>query len=210
MRDLSFVPLKISVEILNFCKTITSCPPVYIFTKVIAGTLPGECFSNVDTYIVENGGSKQYGWIIWQNANHVLSAEFHSVYVDSYGVLLDLTPYTRCFEKILFLPDNIKKYENTRVKTKYHPISNAQEVQPFIHAIEALSLLEEYMGHSSVREKINSPECEKQRNELNTTLSNIEIAIQKYEKMALGSIGRNDPCFCGSEKKLKNCCGRNF
>lgn len=22
-------------------------------------------------------------------------------------------------------------------------------------------------------------------------------------------IGRNDPCFCGSEKKFKKCCGKN-
>ena len=30
---------------------------------------------------------------------------------------------------------------------------------------------------------------------------------QKYQLRAAGTIGRNDPCPCGSGKKYKKCCG---
>lgn len=33
--------------------------------------------------------------------------------------------------------------------------------------------------------------------------------IEAMNKRAKGSIGRNDPCSCGSGKKYKNCCGKN-
>ncbi|WP_206818229.1 hypothetical protein [Chroococcus sp. FPU101] len=67
---------------------------------------PKNCHLN--TYIQSQieGGAIQYGWVIWQdNLTGSTEAEFHSIWKNQKGELLDITPRVDGEKKILFVPD---------------------------------------------------------------------------------------------------------
>ncbi|GAA0727133.1 SEC-C metal-binding domain-containing protein [Clostridium malenominatum] len=41
-------------------------------------------------------------------------------------------------------------------------------------------------------------------------LTDLKLAYSEEKTITVSKIGRNDPCPCGSEKKYKNCCGKNL
>ena len=54
---------------------------------------------------------------------------------------------------------------------------------------------------------INRPEPPVKKAPQQLITNSTESATVKNKKS--GTVGRNDPCPCGSGKKYKNCCGRN-
>jgi len=149
------------------------------------------CFNNVEEKISIDGGKLQYGWTIWEWPHIIIEAEFHAVWVNSDGKLIDITPKPDGEKKILFLPDNKKQYEgekifNVRVSMNSKPIMK-EYIKNLIDIEDAI-------------EKKNLYKI-KQLCMLNMMLVN-EIIKNPI------IIGRNDICDCGSEKKYKKCCGR--
>ena len=52
-----------------------------------------DCFVNVEQAIAKNGGRAVYGWAIWQVPGVYIEAEFHCVWENDAGEMLDVTPY---------------------------------------------------------------------------------------------------------------------
>jgi hypothetical protein len=56
-----------------------------------------------------DGGSIQYGWVIWQDRMAGLTeAEFHTVWVDDNGEYHDITPRKDNEKRIMFVPDKTR------------------------------------------------------------------------------------------------------
>jgi hypothetical protein len=52
------------------------------------------------------GGSIQFGWVLWENKQaDFIEAEFHSVWKNLKGELIDITPRQDNEKKILFIAD---------------------------------------------------------------------------------------------------------
>lgn len=206
MRNLATVPQKITDEIIKFCQSINlNTSPIYINSTPIKGNLRGECFENVQQSIQE-GELNAYGWIIWQTAHHLLQAEFHSVIKQKDGSFVCVTPYNKKYTKILFLPDNTMLYDERRVRTIYKALVDLEEVRLFIEAVTTLNNLEVHMTNPQVIEQLKKPEHQEDVKQLQTTMQQIESAIEAYEKIVLNGVKRNDFCICGSGRKFKNCC----
>ncbi|WP_019529481.1 hypothetical protein [Dasania marina] len=85
-----------------------------------------------------DGGSVQFGWVIWQDkAARFTEAEFHAVWVDENGQFHDITPRIDKEKRIMFVPDNTRKQElikdtkgvRTRSYTN-HKMQNGVIVKP--------------------------------------------------------------------------------
>lgn len=206
MRNLSSVPQKISESILTFCHEINDNTPCFVDSLPALASHKGECFANV-TQALQKDESSVYGWIIWQTSQHLLQAEFHCIRKGGDGLLTCITPYSRAYEQILFLPDPLYAYENKRVATRYKATSDAVETPEFIHALEALSDLEVTLSSQEAKAYINHPDNHLKRTMMLETMHAMEQAIERFEKMVLKGVGANSLCICGSGKKFKKCCG---
>ena len=97
------VPKIIDKEIEKFCKNINhKKKPIYIDIKLANNTIINECFINVDKFVKDNGGSCVNGWVIWLHPHCLLEAEFHAVYRNGRGNLIDITPHKGNILQILF------------------------------------------------------------------------------------------------------------
>lgn len=106
-------PKEITERILKFCKEKIdqTTKPIFLKLVQVENCRFGDCFGNVENYIKNNGGSVQYGWIIWEIPNLFVEAEFHAVWVNNEGEYIDITPKVDGEKEILFLPDSKKKDE---------------------------------------------------------------------------------------------------
>jgi len=84
--------------------------PLFLEIKPSKGSVSGECFENVKRYVALNGGSIQYGWIIWEIPDMYVESEFHAVWKGKKGEYLDITPTVDGEKNILFVPDPVRKY----------------------------------------------------------------------------------------------------
>ena len=101
----------ISGDVKKFCKSISHKVPVFLpFTEIDPRYQAGTCYPNVLHCVKHNGGSPQYGWLIWQSIVHT-EAEHHSVWKHPDGRLLDITPRFDGETMVLFLPDNLAPIE---------------------------------------------------------------------------------------------------
>ena len=56
-----------------------------------------------------DGGSIQFGWVIWQDKlAKFTEAEFHAVWVDENKEFHDITPRKDCEKRIMFIPDYVR------------------------------------------------------------------------------------------------------
>ena len=103
----STTPRVISEDIKAFCLDIDSSQiQVYVMVKPHPTATINSCFESVAAYIKQNGGSIQYGWIIWEESKQLfMEAEFHAVWVSPSGEMIDITPKIDDESSILFLPD---------------------------------------------------------------------------------------------------------
>ena len=63
------------------------------------------CFDGVLEKVRRDGGGVRLGWVIWEWPNAFLNAEFHAVWIDPAGQLVDITPKPLGEKSILFAPD---------------------------------------------------------------------------------------------------------
>jgi len=106
-------PERITERILKFCreKIDQTTKPIFLKLVQVENCRFGDCFGNVERYIKNNGGSIQYGWIIWEVPNLFVEAEFHAVWVNREGEYIDITPKIDGEKEILFVPDSKRKDE---------------------------------------------------------------------------------------------------
>ena len=116
-------PASINEEVINFCKEIDfSRRPLFVEVIPVKGYMLGDCYGNVKNHIKQNGGNVQYGWIIWEDPNIYLEAEFHSVWVNDKGEYIEVTPKVDNEDRILFLPDSERKFTGELIDNIRKPL----------------------------------------------------------------------------------------
>ncbi len=100
-------PRNITEQITRFCQKINpSSSPLFLDVKKTRYAVVQECFSNVKFHAIDNGGSKQLGWLIWETPGIFIEAEMHAVWRSPNETLIDITPQPDDEKRVLFLPDD--------------------------------------------------------------------------------------------------------
>lgn len=201
------VPKIIDKEIERFCKKINyKKKPIYIDIKPANNAIIDECFINVDKFIKDNGGRCVNGWAIWLHPHCLLEAEFHAIYKDETGNLIDITPHKGNISQILFLEDDSLRYEGYSINNIRKNLSHSKLID---ECIDAWNKLYEILntGENKYRHgKINLNEYQsKQYMYLNSIIQN--NLFHFYAKLKLKP---NDTCICGSGLKYIDCCKHNI
>lgn len=73
---------------------------------------PQNCFFNVWVQMIYAGGDKQHGWLIAQDSTKdFIEAQFHAVWVDPKGDLVDITPRPDGEKRVMFIPDYTREIQ---------------------------------------------------------------------------------------------------
>lgn len=203
---LASTPRNITPSIRQFCELLVpESEPQFINVTPIAGGKPNDCFPIIEARVASHGGAIRYGWQIAEWANVMLEAIFHAVWEDSSGTLHDLTPREIPTARILFLPDPKRVYDGRQVNNVRYPLTSSPNIKKFIDACDAeFELMNRGIRAEQHGEVELSGEEAEEFHEISERKMLAYIAI-------LGQLrppGRNDPCPCGSGKKLKKCHGR--
>lgn len=99
----------------------------------LAGKPMLECFSIVPEHVIAEGGKQLIGWAIWETPGVFIEAEFHAVWQDPHGNLIDLTPRPIPFDHILFLPDPSREYRGRQVDNIRRPLVKDRDVVRFLY-----------------------------------------------------------------------------
>lgn len=196
-------PADQSQELLDFCASISpNLFPVYVDVQPLPGATPDECFPLVKAYAEQWGGESVIGWSIWVFPGMFLEAEFHAVWRDAEGVLVDITPKRTPTDRILFLPDPTKSFvgvqvNNVRLATSASPVL-CRYLQTFDEKFAIMNRGERLHQLGTI--KLSMEEADRI----------IALEREAYElflalRGALVDIGPYSPCPCGSGRKVRWC-----
>lgn len=107
-------PKEVTQKIMDFGGQIVSGVPRFQFNEIHpdSGALPNQCHLNVFSRCDETGGTPVFGWSIWE-CEAWIEADFHSVWKEPSGRLVDLTPDEDGERKRLFLFDPARTWSQT-------------------------------------------------------------------------------------------------
>lgn len=194
----------INKEVSEFCGEVdpTTKP---VFVKVVPGKdyIQDDCYGNVENHIKKHGGRVEYGWIIWEDPEIFIEAEFHAIWVNRKKEYTDVTPKADKEDKILFLPDSKKTFAGKLIDNIRKPLVDNAETRTRIKVGKRkFEIRNKYYKGDPI---IEIPESEIKDLEIyRETVFLSEIRKDKLDGKI--KIGRNEPCPCGSEKKYKKCC----
>jgi hypothetical protein len=225
-------PEQISPQICVFCEEIVpGQSPVLVPVRPDLDADHGECFLNVKQHQTAEGGGFQLGWVIWESPGLYLEAEFHAVWADPNGELVDITPKADGETEVLYLPDPNATYSfeddilprNRRFALVDHPdlqeffrlcVQRDEIVAKFDRQVPMSEIADIEMAKIQIAHRLNQqlglPGGEDFMSDpmgsfLDQVLPGRE-PVETFRREA-PKIGRNDPCPCGSGKKFKKCCG---
>ena len=190
-------PTRISTHITAFCKEIDPTKsPVFLPLQLDPQSKPDFCYENVRNYVALHAGDIQHGWIIWELPDVFLQAEFHAVRISPVGELIDITPKVDGENKILFLPDSKRVYnQNLLVESRLKPFTYNKATWY-------------WMWTEHEKHKIKQKHF--WNGKVNVQAANAELDfLNSTEEGHTPKINRNASCICGSGKKFKRCCISN-
>lgn len=121
-------------HVIDFCsQVVPGSQPVSVEHKPLPGKPQLECFSIVPEHVANNGGKQLTGWAIWETPGVFIEAEFHSVWQDKEGRVIDLTPRPYALETILFVPDASREYRGRQVDNVRKALVDDLDVVRFLH-----------------------------------------------------------------------------
>ncbi|WP_137892322.1 hypothetical protein [Ramlibacter sp. 2FC] len=106
--------------------------PVFVEVRARADSESGECFGATAKQVAEHDGSCVYGWLIWEWPGILIEAEFHAVWQQPNGTLLDVAKKDDGESVVLFLPDPSKSFEGVRVDSIRLPIGKNPAIKTLI------------------------------------------------------------------------------
>ncbi len=199
------VPTKIHTYIEVLCNKIVPNKPLqWVAVNPEFGAELNECFFNVAQKVKRDGGSIQHGWCIWERPGLFVEGEFHAVWISPNGDNIDITPKSDQEERILFLPDpdrvfnesTYQRIDNIRMAIKEHPI-----VEEFLDTIAE---------YNAWKESCSDPDQPQMMHlDAATAYAYEKKLVYLEKKMTNLPILRNDICRCGSGKKDKKCCKKS-
>lgn len=132
-----------------------------------------------------------------------MEAEFHAVWESPSGELVDITPKSQWFKKILFIPDPKAVYEGKQVNNIRLNITSNKLVDEMIAVYDCVFRIENRGERATQYElKLTGREAD--------VYQMLNTAKPMLEMMALKGDTRKSLCLCGSEKKYKVCCGKKI
>lgn len=161
-----------------------------------------DCFGNVDKKIEKDGGKRHYGWVIWKS-KILYEAEFHAVWENERGALIDVSPHEFDYKRIMFVSKNNYPYngqyvDNIRINYTKNPL-----VDDFIRLSEVINKMYNF-GEKGEANTIILPEnILKVIRDLDFFKRGVQILI--YQGKTIKS-----KCFCDSGKNYKNCHGKEL
>jgi len=105
--------------------------PLYVLVNALLNKPINECFSIVPEHVARYGGKQLIGWIISEWKKVLIEAEFHAVWQNTGGAMIDLTPKSIPVSKILFLPDPSREYTGVSVDNIRKPLRNDKRIKRF-------------------------------------------------------------------------------
>jgi hypothetical protein len=137
-------PTTIGPEIVALCESINADPPVIVPVCKDPNGLYGFCNVGVLEKVKVDGGTIRFGWNIWEYPGVYLTAEFHAVWVDPVGNLVDITPKPDGETRIVFGGDrtyphdfDFTKRPNNRRARIYQPADQGKLAQERIATFSA-------------------------------------------------------------------------
>lgn len=198
---LTKTPKKISKAILELCKSINpNSEPKYIPVNPVKGSTTNDCFMNIKKQLAHNEGDAQYGWVIWEWPNVMIEAESYTVWKNSDGNYISITPTFNGEKEILFLLDESSGSKGRGIKNISRVLKDDPLIQELLNINDRIfDLVKEYSRIGCFSE-IYVPKQE-------------ILPLQRRKQQILArlkfrpKIERNSLCPCGSGKKYKKCCG---
>ena len=138
----------------------------------------------------------------------ILQAEFHAVWRNPEGALIDITPHAQSLRdaQILFLPDPTHQYEGVRVNNRRVALLDVPVVHAYLDAQNAL--FAETLHYTNDQRILLSNDVERESaiQQVNQVLKQFKDSHLALERLIKQRFPRNDPCPCGSGLKVKKCC----
>lgn len=159
--------------------------PVFLNLQHETYAIKAECYDNVNAKVGFDGGSVQYGWIVWYDPRYLIEGEFHAVWKGDDGKLVDITPKADGEKKVLFIPDDKTAYRKQYIDNIRISLSESPALQEILDANSQLTRM---------KNKFND----------GTGHARLAYALKEHE----ANQSRNEKCKCGSGRKFKKCCGR--
>jgi hypothetical protein len=129
-------PAVIGSAIIDLSESLRASPPLFIPVQQDQHGLYGFCNVGVAEKIKTDGGTIRFGWCIWEYPRLFLTAEFHAVWVDPTGKLVDITPKPDGETRIVFASDptyppdfDFTKRPNNRRLRIYQPADRSELAQ---------------------------------------------------------------------------------
>ncbi|WP_157956920.1 zinc chelation protein SecC [Salinicola aestuarinus] len=117
----------------RFCESVVPrARPERVKHQPLVDAEAAECFRVVEAHVAANGGEAVIGWAIWEWRKVMIEAEFHAVWRDPNGKLLDLTPQGFKPPRILFVPDPQRQYEGVQVNNIRRPLREDERITRYI------------------------------------------------------------------------------
>lgn len=182
-------PAAITDEVRSFCSCIEpEAEPAYISVRPILGAPFNDCYPLADGHVARHGGSAVHGWAIWYEAGVFIEAEFHAVWEAPSGERIDLSPKADGETTILFLP-SARRFEGEFIPNVRRPLVDSAENRGRMAAGGRMDRLKrKYWAQITAETAVAAP-----------------VIVESV--IGTPRVGRNDPCPCGSGKKVKKCCG---
>lgn len=162
-------PKIVKPYVISFCRSIVTQPePVYLPVRPLEGAPANDCFLIVPQYVLQHGGEQLIGWSIWEWPRVYIEAEFHLVWRQPDGEIVDLTPKIVAMPRILFLPDARRIYRGRQVDNIRKPLNHDPAVRRFcelaaqMHKEQNRGALADYYGPIVFTERMQSIDAERQ------------------------------------------------
>lgn len=140
-----------------------------------------ECLTIVPEHVITHGGKQLTGWAIWES-QHIIEAEFHAVWQDPAGHIVDLTPKPPelGLVNIVFLADPSREYTGRQIDNIRKPLVDSFNVKRLIKLLERrFEILNE--GDLADQYEIQLPPAiDREYRELEKEVMKLQLRLSKF------------------------------
>jgi len=179
--------------------------PEFVEFKTEPNYIELDCFINVKKKVEQDGGKILYGWTIWEH-KYFIEAEFHAVWENDDEDLIDITPKSNHATIILFVPDDRVNYDGRQIKNIRLNTSKNPLVNDLIIICDAYFKITNSGPLAYEHGDITSLLSQEQNDDIAflNLAKNITLSLLQEDKTI------DDLCMCDSDKKFKNCHGKDL
>jgi preprotein translocase subunit SecA len=156
--------------------------------------------SGLEKYVILNAVDR-----LWQEHLYAMDGLREAVYLRAYGQKDPLTEYkTEAYAMFVELMESIK---NEVLNNLFRSTTNLQAFEQLLASMPRHLMQKDLLGSEG---HLGANDGEPDATQAPEPQSVFEQAMQQkpVQRAPQKTVGRNDPCPCGSGKKFKSCCGR--